>query len=72
MNITEAYRYGLQLVKENKLEQARDQFDSIIGYLGHLSVTEGLASSDEIEKVKKGTWLDRCWLALESNGLMYT
>ena len=72
MNITETYRFGLQLVKENKLEQARDQFDSIIGYLGHLSITEGLASDDEIEKIKKDTWLDRCWLALESNGLMYT
>lgn len=72
MNILETYRYGLRLVKENKLEQARDQFDSIIGYLGHLSITEGLGSHDEIEKVKKDTWLDRCWLALESNGLMYT
>ena len=72
MNITETYRQGLQLAKQNKLDQARDCFDSVIGYLGHLSLTEGLKPTDVIEKATKDAWLDRCWGALESNKLMFT
>ena len=70
MNITQTYRQGLQLAKQNKMEQARDCFDSVIGYLGNLSLTQGLKSTDEIEKATKDAWLDRCWGALESNKLM--
>ena len=70
MNITETYRQGLQLAKQNKKDQARDCFDSVIGYLGNLSLTQGLKSTDEIEKATKDAWLDRCWGALESYKLM--
>ena len=70
MKITETYRQGLQLAKQKKMDQARDCFDSVIGYLGNLSLTQGLKSTDEIEKATKDAWLDRCWGALESNKLM--
>jgi hypothetical protein len=71
MVITENYKNGLQFLKENKMDEARDCFDFALSHLAIETLENDLTDNDELEGIRRGLWLERLWYALENNDLLY-
>jgi ribosomal protein L20 len=70
MVITENYKKGLQLIKEGKMDDARDCLDTALAHLSQQTVEYKLTDKSEVEGVRRELWLERIFAALENNDLM--
>ena len=64
--ITKLWLEARQLINENKLEQAEDVLDMGILHLAYATMN-GVGDKDLIEGVKKETWHERFWIAIETH-----
>jgi len=69
MVITENYKKGLQLIKEGKMDDARDCLDTALAHLSQQTVEYKLTDKSEVEGIRRELWLERIWAALENNDL---
>lgn len=64
--LTKLWLESRQFIKENKLEQAEESLDRGIAHLSFYSL-QGVGDKSMIEGVKKETWHERFWIAIEQN-----
>ena len=69
--ITKAWEKGQKAIKANKMDLARDYFDSGIAMTAAYSdLVEDYSDDLMIENKRRGLWLMRFWVALEKNNLL--
>ena len=69
--ITKAWEKGQLAVKEGRMNDARDMFDSGIAMTAAYSdLVEDYSDDLVIENKRRGLWLMRFWVALEKNNLL--